>query len=326
MSLGSSNSRCILKTEVARTAGVKRGISGVLLLDKPQGISSNRALQIAKHLFSARKGGHTGTLDPMATGLLPICFGDATRFSSALLGANKTYEATLRLGYTSSTGDAEGDISVAKSVSDQNLNDAGSQVEMVLRSFTGLITQMPPMYSALKHRGKPMYVYAREGVEIERQPRQVIIHELHLMAMEGDEIRLEVHCGSGTYIRTLAEDIGKALGVGGAYLTALRRTAIDGFDLSHADTLNNLETMSMPERDSRLLTVDTLLQDLTAVVLEAPTAAALRQGRSVEGAGAAVEGEKIRLYDEKRNFLGLGEVTAGGAIAPKKILASGPRL
>ena len=326
MSLGSSNSRCILKTEVARTAGVKRGISGVLLLDKPQGISSNRALQIAKHLFSARKGGHTGTLDPMATGLLPTCFGDATRFSSALLGANKTYEATLRLGYTSSTGDAEGDISVAKSVSDQNSDDVGSQVEMVLRSFTGLITQMPPMYSALKHRGKPMYVYAREGVEIERQARQVMIHELHLMMIDGDEIRLWVRCGSGTYVRTLAEDIGRALGFGGAYLTALRRTTIDDFDLSQAYGLDTLETMSIRERDSRLLTVDTLLRDLAAIVLEAPAAAALRQGRSVAGVSKAVEGEKIRLYDEEKNFLGLGEVTAGGDIAPKKILGNGQKL
>jgi tRNA pseudouridine55 synthase len=143
------------------------------------------------------------------------------------------------------------------------------------------------------------------------------------MAMDGEQIRLEVRCGSGTYIRTLAEDIGKALGFGGAYLTALRRTTIDDFDLSQADTLDNLETMSMPERDSRLLTVDTLLLDLAAVVLEAPAAAALRQGRSVEAMGAVVEGEKIRLYDEKKIFLGLGEMTAGGAIAPKKILATG---
>lgn len=315
-----------MKVEVAGPLRVKREVSGILLLDKPGGVSSNRALQIAKRLFGARKAGHTGTLDPMATGLLPICFGDATRFSSALLGANKSYEATLRLGYISTTGDAEGDISVAEGVTCHDLKDLAPQVEMVLKSFIGLITQMPPMYSALKHRGKPMYVYAREGLEIERQPRVVTIHELRLMVIDGDEIRLGVRCGSGTYVRTLAEDIGKALGFGGAYLTALRRTTIDAFDLSQAYTLDTLENMSIRERDSRLLTVDTLLRDLAAVTLEAPAAAALRQGRSVAGVSKAVEGEKIRLYDEEKNFLGLGEVTAGGDIAPKKILRNGQKL
>ena len=315
-----------MKVEVAGPLRVKREVSGILVLDKPGGVSSNRALQIAKRLFGARKAGHTGTLDPMATGLLPICFGDATRFSSALLGANKSYEATLRLGYISTTGDAEGDISVAEGVTCHDLKDLAPQVEMVLKSFIGLITQMPPMYSALKHRGKPMYVYAREGLEIERQPRVVTIHELRLMVIDGDEIRLGVRCGSGTYVRTLAEDIGKALGFGGAYLTALRRTTIDAFDLSQAYTLDTLENMSIRERDSRLLTVDTLLRDLAAVTLEAPAAAALRQGRSVAGVSKAVEGEKIRLYDEEKNFLGLGEVTAGGDIAPKKILRNGQKL
>ena len=315
-----------MKVEVAGPLRVKREVSGILVLDKPGGVSSNRALQIAKRLFGARKAGHTGTLDPMATGLLPICFGDATRFSSALLGANKSYEATLRLGYISTTGDAEGDISVAEGVTCHDLKDLAPQVEMVLKSFIGLITQMPPMYSALKHRGKPMYVYAREGLEIERQPRVVTIHELRLMVIDGDEIRLGVRCGSGTYVRTLAEDIGKALGFGGAYLTALRRTTIDAFDLSQAYTLDTLENMSIRERDSRLLTVDTLLRDLAAVTLEAPAAAALRQGRSVAGVSKAIEGEKIRLYDEEKNFLGLGEVTAGGDIAPKKILRNGQKL
>lgn len=315
-----------MKVEVAGPLRVKREVSGILLLDKPGGVSSNRALQIAKRLFGARKAGHTGTLDPMATGLLPICFGDATRFSSALLGANKSYEATLKLGYISTTGDAEGDISVAEGVTCHDLKDLAPQVEMVLKSFIGLITQMPPMYSALKHRGKPMYVYAREGLEIERQPRVVTIHELRLMVIDGDEIGLGVRCGSGTYVRTLAEDIGKALGFGGAYLTALRRTTIDAFDLSQAYTLDTLENMSIRERDSRLLTVDTLLRDLAAVTLEAPAAAALRQGRSVAGVSKAIEGEKIRLYDEEKNFLGLGEVTAGGDIAPKKILRNGQKL
>jgi tRNA pseudouridine55 synthase len=306
---------------------IKREISGVLLLDKPGGISSNRALQIAKHLFHARKAGHTGTLDPMATGLLPICFGDATRFSSALLGADKTYEARLRLGYISTTGDAEGDISVAGCVPPQGWKHALPRLETVLSEFTGVITQIPPMYSALKHRGKPMYVYAREGMEIERQPRQVIIHELRLTAIDDNEVSIVVRCGSGTYIRTLAEDIGKALGLGGAYLTALRRTTLDDFDLSQAYTLDMLEAISIPERDFRLLPVDTLLRDLPAVTLEAPAAAFLRQGRSVaDVGGAGMEGQKIRLYDERKNFLGLGEMTLEREIAPKKIVGNVQKL
>ncbi|WON74388.1 tRNA pseudouridine(55) synthase TruB [Nitrosospira sp. Is2] len=316
-----------MKAEVARPVRIKREISGVLLLDKPGGISSNQALQIAKRFFCARKAGHTGTLDPMATGLLPICLGDATRFSSALLGADKTYEATLRPGYISTTGDAEGNISVAGGVPPQGLKNALPQVKTVLGGFTGLINQVPPMYSALKHRGKPMYAYAREGMEIERQPREVTIHELRLTAIDDNEISIMVRCGSGTYIRTLAEDIGKALGLGGAYLTALRRTILDDFDLSQAYTLDALEAMSIPERDSRLLPVDALLRGLPAVMLEAPAAAFLRQGRSVAGVGRAnAEGQKIRLYDEKKNFLGLGEVTAGGDIAPKKIVGNVQKL
>jgi tRNA pseudouridine55 synthase len=316
-----------LKAEVAGPARIKREISGVLLLDKPSGISSNRALQIVKRLFSARKAGHTGTLDPMATGLLPICLGDATRFSSALLGADKTYEATLRPGYISTTGDAEGEISIAGELPPKGLKDALPEVETVLGSFTGLITQVPPMYSALKHRGKPMYVYAREGTEIERQPRQVIIHELRLTSISDDEVGIVVRCGSGTYIRTLAEDIGKALGMGGAYLTALRRTVLDNFDLSQAHTLDALEIISILALDSRLLPVDTLLRGLPAVTLEAPAASFLRQGRSVAGVGgASAEGQKVRLYDEKKNFLGLGEMTAEGDIAPKKIVGNVQKL
>jgi tRNA pseudouridine55 synthase len=316
-----------LKAEVALPSRIKREISGVLLLDKPRGISSNGALQIVKRLFSARKAGHTGTLDPMATGLLPVCLGGATRFSSALLGADKTYEATLRLGYVSTTGDSEGTISLAGSVRPPDLKSALSQVEAVLSGFVGLITQVPPMYSALKHHGKPMYSYAREGVEIERPPRQVMIHELRLIAVDSDEISVAVRCGSGTYIRTLAEDIGHALGIGGAYLTALRRTALDGFALSQAYTLDALEEASVPERDSKLLPPDALLQDLPAVTLDCAAATFLSQGRSVAGtAEAAVEGQKIRLYDQKRIFLGIGEITAGGDIAPKKILANVRRL
>ncbi|MDH5552923.1 MAG: tRNA pseudouridine(55) synthase TruB, partial [Nitrosomonas sp.] len=212
----------------------KRHISGVLLLDKPFGITSNRALQIAKRLFSAAKSGHAGTLDPMAIGLLPICFGEATKFSSVLLNADKTYRATLKLGYMSTTGDAEGEISQVGSVSPRGNLLTAKEIEQVLTGFLGKILQLPPMYSALKHQGKPLYSYARKGVDIKRKPREITIYDLRIVSFIDEELVISVRCGTGTYIRTLAEDIGKALGCGGAYLTALCRNTIGDFDLNNA--------------------------------------------------------------------------------------------
>ena len=304
---------------------VKRHISGVLLLDKPPHISSNQALQIVKRIFAARKAGHTGTLDPMATGLLPICFGEATKFSSALLGADKTYEATLRLGYVSTTGDAEGEISVASEIEPSDLKPAPQQIEAVLKRFTGTITQVPPMYSALKYQGKPMYAYAREGLEIERQSREAIIHGLHIEAIEGNGLRILVKCGSGTYIRTLAEDIGKALGCGGAYLTGLRRSNVDIFDLSQAHTLDALEAMALPQRDCCLLPADILMQGLPTVTLDATAAASLLQGRAIRdyfSQDCLSEGQKIRLYDQTERFLGVGKITSEGEIAPSRLIGN----
>nr|WP_090828656.1 tRNA pseudouridine(55) synthase TruB [Nitrosovibrio tenuis] len=302
---------------------LKREISGVLLLDKPPQISSNKALQTVKRMFAAAKAGHTGTLDPMATGLLPICFGEATKFSSILLGANKTYDATLKLGYLSTTGDAEGEISIAGNGESQGLRLTPPHVTAVLQSFTGPIMQRPPMYSALKHQGRPLYRYAREGVVIERQPRKVYIHDVRLAAMAHDEIRIVVNCGTGTYVRTLAEDIGRALGCGGAYLTALRRTILDDFDLAHAYTLEVLEAMPMAEREHCLLSADSLVYDLPAATLDAAATASLRQGRAVENyisEHSLTEGEKVRLYDKGKCFLGLGEITVRGEIAPKRLI------
>lgn len=318
-----------MNPKIPQSRRIKRRISGVLLLDKPPCISSNQALQIAKRIFTARKAGHTGTLDPLATGLLPICFGEATKFSSALLGADKTYEATLRLGYISTTGDAEGKISAVADVSPQDMKLTLTQVETVLQSFTGVILQIPPMYSALKHHGKPLYTYAREGVEIERQPRQVIIYDLRMEALEGAEMRIVVKCSTGTYVRTLAEDIGKALGCGGAYLTALRRSILDNFDLSQAYTLDALEAMSLMQRDSCLRSADSLLHDLPAVTIGGSAVAALLQGRVVGDCFSSdtlnnlvglAEGEKIRLYDQESHFIGLGEITIRGEIAPKRLM------
>jgi len=304
----------------SHTKRIKRNISGVLLLDKPSGISSNQALQIAKRIFSAAKAGHTGTLDPMATGLLPICFGEATKFSSALLGADKTYEAALKLGYISTTGDAEGEISIAGEAKLLTL----PQITATLQNFIGRITQIPPMYSALKHQGKPLYVYARKGVEIERQPRAVTIYSLHPEALVEDEMRITVKCSTGTYVRTLAEDIGKALGCGGAYLTALRRTVIDKFNLPQAHTLAALEAMTLSQRDACLRPIDSVLDEFPAVTLDHAAVLSLLQGRVVAGSSTTnglPEGEKIRLYDQQKRFLGLGEITAGGEIAPKRLIA-----
>ncbi|MXS84093.1 tRNA pseudouridine(55) synthase TruB [Nitrosomonas oligotropha] len=303
------------------TKPAKRNISGVLLLDKPLNISSNKAIQVAKHLFSAAKCGHTGTLDPLATGLLPVCFGEATKFSSVLLGANKTYETTLKLGFMSTTGDAEGEISqVAATVP----NPAFSKCEHAIQDFIGPIMQTPPMYSALKHQGKPLYAYARNGEDIERQAREVIIHGIQIQSLLHNELQLTIQCGTGTYIRTLAEDIGKALGYGGAYLLSLRRTAIDRFPVSQAHTLSALEEINAIERDACLLPVDCLLQAYPAVTLDDQPALLLQQGRTVEyrpDSNTMPAGEVIRLYN-RQHFIGLGEITAKQEIMAKRLLSN----
>lgn len=301
---------------------VKRTINGILLLDKPYGISSNKAVQIVKRVFSAIKCGHTGTLDPMATGLLPLCLGEATKFSSVLLGANKAYQATLRLGFLSTTGDAEGEIT---QLVPQAGNPTLPQCEQVLQRFIGKIMQVPPMYSALKHQGKPLYVYARNGKNIERPAREIVIHDIQIKSLIGNELQLSIHCGTGTYIRTLAEDIGSALGCGGAYLTQLRRTAIDRFDLSQTQTLSALEAMNADEPDACLLPIDYLLQEFPAVILDEQTALHIVQGKIVASPSDIshmLEGNSVRLYDHQQQFLGLGEIISEQKIAAKRMLAS----
>jgi tRNA pseudouridine55 synthase len=292
---------------------IKRPIDGVLLLDKPAGISSNQALQKAKHLFMAAKAGHTGSLDPFATGLLPLCFGEATKFSHYLLDADKTYAATLQLGATSTTGDTEGEI-----LSGPQVNVTSAQIEAVLQGFLGEISQVPPMYSALKHQGKALYEYARAGVEIERPARQVTIHHLQATFFEAPVLTIEVSCSKGTYIRTLAEDIGKALGCG-AYLTQLRRTHTGAFDLVPAVTLEYLESLPLEQRDALLLGADVLIGDLPEVELNADSAFYLCRGQSVWLPGRHALGD-IRLYGSGRRFLGLGEVMSDGKIAPRRLL------
>ncbi len=290
-------------------------MDGVLLLDKPVGLSSNQALQQVKRLYMAAKAGHTGSLDPFATGLLPICLGEATKFSHFLLDADKTYQATLRLGATTTTGDTEGDI-----VTTAEVSVTREIMETVLRRFMGEISQIPPMYSALKHQGKALYEYARAGVEIERPPRAVTIHSIALDELADTSAVITVSCSKGTYIRTLAEDIGKALGCG-AYLTQLRRLETGGFDLGQAVTLEQLESMTLEQRDARLLPADDLLQQFPAVMLDADSAYYLCRGQPVWKSGMVQTGY-LRLYAEPDRFLGLGELDEDGRVAPRRLVVS----
>lgn len=290
-------------------------MDGVLLLDKPVGLSSNQALQQVKRLFMAAKAGHTGTLDPFATGLLPICLGEATKFSHFLLDADKTYRATLQLGATTTTGDTEGEI-----VTTAEVRVTKEMMENVMRQFVGEISQIPPMYSALKHQGKALYEYARAGVEIERQPRAVTIYNMTLDEFAGTSAAITVSCSKGTYIRTLAEDIGKALGCG-AYLTQLRRFETGGFELTQAVTLEHLESMTLEQRDTRLLPADVMLQQFPALMLDADSACYLCRGQSVWKSGTVQPGY-LRLYAEPDRFLGLGELDEDGKVAPRRLVVS----
>jgi len=292
---------------------IKRRIDGIFLLDKPSGISSNQALQLVKRLFQAEKAGHTGSLDPLATGLLPICLGEATKFSSFLLDADKSYQALLKLGVTTTTGDAEGEVLQRRDV---QVDEA--QVKSGLQTFVGSISQTPPMYSALKHQGKPLYEYARDGIEIERKAREVQIHDISLLRFERDEIEIIVQCSKGTYIRTLAEDIGESLGCG-SHLGGLRRLTTGHFDLVDALTLEALEAMPMEERESRLLSVESSISDLPEIVVDEASAHYLQQGQRIWKSGVVRAG-LLRLYDEHKNFLGVGELMSDGRIAPRRLL------
>ena len=290
-----------------------RRVDGVLLLDKPQGMTSNAALQAARRLFSAAKAGHTGTLDPLATGLLPLCFGEATKFSADLLDADKTYEAEIRFGVTTDTGDAEGEV-LERRTPDFSPQD----LEAALTRFRGRITQVPPMYSALKRDGQPLYKLARQGVTVEREAREVEIGELALLDRSGDGCRLRVTCSKGTYIRTLAEDVGRVLGCG-AHLAALRRTAVGGVSIAQAVTLDALGAWPEDERSRRLLPVDALLQGLPDVALDEAQSRRFAHGNPVAVAGG-VRG-KCRVYAQGR-LLGVGEVDPVGIVHPRRLVAS----
>jgi len=286
-------------------------VDGVLLLDKPLGMTSNDALQKARRLFSAAKGGHTGTLDPLATGLLPLCFGEATKFSADLLDADKTYEAVLKLGVTTDSGDAEGQVTSTATV---DVNKA--QIAEVLPQFVGDIQQIPPMHSALKRNGRPLYELARKGIEVEREPRAVTIFAIDCLDFSGDLLTLRVACSKGTYIRVLAADIGKALGCG-AHLAALRRTVVGDIRLEKTVTLAELETLDEGARMERLLPVDALLQSLPVVLVEGAEADRFSHGNPVS-LPAGLSG-KIRVYADGR-LIGVGEPGHGDLLWPKRLV------
>ncbi len=292
----------------------KKNIDGILLLDKPLGFSSNQALQKVKHLFQAAKAGHTGTLDPLATGLLPICLGEATKFAQYVTDADKTYIATVKFGATTTTGDAEGEV-----LNQSPVTFDFQTLENTCQTFLGEVTQIPPMYSALKFEGKALYEYARAGVEIERKARQVTITKISVDNFSNETATISVSCSKGTYIRTLAEDIGNALGCG-AHLIGLRRTETAGFQISQSITLENLIEQHTQNISLQTLLhpVDAAIANFPAVHLDKTAALQLSQGQSVKASSNFPIGE-VRAYDEEHQFLGLCQCE-NGKISPKRLV------
>lgn len=294
----------------------KKNLHGIILLDKPLGLSSNMALQKVKRILQAKKAGHTGSLDPLATGLLVVCLGEATKISAYLLDADKRYLTTFKLGETTATGDAEGDVLEKKDVTDA----MKARIPEVIKKFTGEIQQIPPMYSAIKHQGQPLYKLARAGQEVERKSRTVHIHKMTLIKLEGDEVTLDIHCSKGTYIRTIAEDMGKELGSGG-HVSALRRTSLGPFTDENIVTLDDIYVAKdQPEALANLiLPTETALSDWPYVNLNDDTAYYLRMGQAVQVPQAPTQGW-VRIYAGKHDFLGIGQITDDGRVAPKRLV------
>ncbi|MBX9705895.1 MAG: tRNA pseudouridine(55) synthase TruB [Gammaproteobacteria bacterium] len=296
-----------------------RSIDGILLLDKPRGISSNAALQAVKAMYFAQKAGHTGSLDPIADGMLPLCFGEATKFSQYLLDADKYYRVTATLGIRTNSADTEGEVIATKPV-----NVTLAQLETVLEKFRGAIEQVPSMFSALKHQGQPLYKLARQGIEVERAARPVMIHELQLIQFEGDQLTLEVKCSKGTYVRNLIDDIGEALGCG-AHVTALRRLGVAGFKAEQMVTLSQIEEMKQGEQfvemDQLLLPMASALEHLPSVTLSEVAALQLQQGNPVQIFKAPSNGY-VQLYSKNQQFIGIGEIQDDGKIAPRRLVST----
>ncbi len=293
----------------------KRLINGVLLLDKPKGLTSNQALQTAKRLFSANKAGHTGSLDPLATGLLPICFGEATKFSQFLLEADKAYWVSACLGMKTRTGDAEGEVIATRPV----LSSCFDKLESVLSDFRGVISQIPPMFSALKFKGKPLYELARQGITVERLAREVTVHSLTLVAKTENSIDLAINCSKGTYIRTLIEDIGESLGCG-AYVQGLRRLGVANYNEDGMISLGKLQERNQEERDRCLLPLDSLLPSWPFLKLSQAAAYYLCRGQAILLPNAPKKGWVRLIYTVNDQFMGVGEILEDGRVAPRRLV------
>ncbi len=294
-----------------------RKISGILLLDKPVGITSNAALQEVKHLYKAQKAGHTGNLDPLASGMLPICFGEATKLSAFLLDSDKTYVGVCKLGERTASGDAEAEVFERRPI----VGVTTERVQDVLERFTGEIQQIPPMHSAIKRQGQPLYKLAHQGIEVEREPRTVHIHELRMLRLDDDELEIHVRCSKGTYIRTLAEDIGEALGCG-AHLSQLRRTGVGPFAEEAMVTMKTLDeraAQGLTGLDEALLPMEEALSGWPAVELTDTSAFYVRQGQPVLVPQAPTSGW-VRLFGPEGEFLGVGHVLDDGRIGPKRLV------
>ena len=305
-----------------RPKPVWRPVHGVLLIDKPTGITSTAALARARRVLRAEKGGHTGTLDPLASGLLPLCFGEATKFASDLLDADKRYAATILLGVDTATGDAEGPAIRTRPATAER-----SDVDRAIERFRGPIEQVPPMYSALKRDGRPLYEYARQGITVERAARSVTIHTIDVVAYEAPSLSLVVHCSKGTYIRTLAEDLGEALGCGG-HLTALRRLGVGEHTLAGALPLEEFESMASDARDACLLPIDRLIATLPRIDLDESLASRFVEGQRLAWTDTTLQG-RVRVYraagDGGATLLGTGLVGYDERLAPVRLVAAGAR-
>lgn len=301
-----------------RPTNKRRNISGILLLDKPLGLTSNEALQKIKFIYQAKKAGHTGSLDPLASGMLPICFGDATKFTQFLLEADKIYEVTGKLGVITASGDTDSPIIETRTVGKYS----NKEVEKVLDSFRGKISQMPSMYSAIKFKGEPLYKLARQGIEIERQPRDINIFELTLLNLSNDQIKLRVHCSKGTYIRTLIADIGEKLGCG-AHAIELRRLSVGCFQESQMISFNTILEMhaqkSLDKMDALLLPIESMLGSWESIQLSENLVYYLRQGNPIVVPSAPTSGWVI-LKRKSGEFIGVGEIADDGKVAPRRLL------
>ena len=301
-----------------------RPINGVILLDKPTGISSNDALQKVKRIYFAEKAGHTGALDPLATGMLPICLGEATKFSQFLLDSDKRYRVIAKLGERTNTSDSDGEVVETRPV-DVTLD----KLKACIDQFRGESDQVPSMFSALKYQGKPLYEYARKGIEVPRESRKITVYEIVLHRFEGDEVEMEVHCSKGTYIRTIVDDLGEMLGCG-AHVTMLRRTGVAKYPYENMVTLEQLnELLEQAHREERaprelldplLLPMDTAVEDLPEVNLVPELANMVQHGQPVQVFGAPTEGSLRLTMGEERLFIGVGEMNEDGKIAPKRLV------